>query len=94
MPCRPLEEAGPAAGHQAPAHNPRPAPVAAGTHHPEAEVAAGNHHPEAEEEADIHRVEAEEAGSYQGAVAVDRSWTPSSVKLAGNERAYPILRGC
>jgi hypothetical protein len=33
-----------------------------------------------------------EAGSYQGEVAVDRSWTPSSVKLAGNERAYPNLR--
>jgi len=54
--------------------------------------AADNRHPAAE--ADNHRMEAAEAeaGSYQGEVAVDRSWTPSGVKLAGNERAYPNLR--
>lgn len=81
------------AGHQEPANSPRRAPLD-NRHLAEAEAeAAGNHHP-GEEEADIHRVEAEEAGSYQGAVAVDRSLTPSSVKLAGNERAYPNLRGC
>ena len=56
--------------------------------------AAGSHRLGAEEEADTRRVvaAAEEAGSYQGEVAVDRSWTPSSVKLAGNERAYTNLR--
>jgi hypothetical protein len=57
--------------------------------------AADNRHPAAEGEADNHRMEAAaeaKAGSYQEVVAVDRSWTPSGVKLAGNERAYPNLR--
>ena len=68
--------------------------VARGNHHRRAEeAAAGSHHPGVAEEADTHQVVAEEAGSYQGEVAVDRSWTPSSVKLAGNERAYTNLRG-
>jgi hypothetical protein len=66
--------------------------AAAGNHRPEAEEgAAGNHRPEAEEaadthrveeEADTHRMEAEEEGSYQGAVAVDQSWTPSSDEIS------------
>jgi hypothetical protein len=72
--------------------------VALGNPHRLAE-AAGNRHLEAQ--ADNHRMDAAaevdsyqevEAGSYQEVVAVDRSWTPSSVKLAGNERAYPNLR--
>jgi hypothetical protein len=67
--------------------------VALGIRRPaEAEEAAGSHRPGVAEEVDTHLVVAEEVGSYQGEVAVDRSWTPSSVKLAGNERAYPNLR--
>ena len=65
--------------------------VALGNRHP-AEGAAGSHRPGVAAEVDTHLVVAEEVGSYQGEVAVDRSWTPSSVKLAGNERAYPNLR--
>ena len=80
----------------------RPAPER--NHRQQAAAPAGSHHPagaEAEEadnrrpaEADTHpaeaeaEAEAEAVGSYQGEVAVDRSWTPSGVKLAGNERAY------
>jgi hypothetical protein len=62
-------------------HRPE-AEVAAGSHRPEMEEEAGSHRPEVEEEADTHRVEAEAAGSYQGAVAVDRSWTPSSDEIS------------
>jgi hypothetical protein len=51
----------------------------AGSHRPEAEEAVDTHRMEA---VDTHRVEAEGAGSYQGAVAVDLSWTPSSDEIS------------
>jgi hypothetical protein len=73
---------------------PHQAAEMAGSHRPEAEE-ADSHRPEAEEEADSHRVEAVdthrveavdthrvEAGSYQVAVAVDQSWTPSSDEIS------------
>ena len=63
--------------------------VVLGNHH---QAEAGSHRPGVAAKVDTHLVVAEEVGSYQGEVAVDRSWTPSSVKLAGNERAYPNLR--
>src|SRR5215207_3258005 len=95
MACRPLWAA-PDLRRRATAGSPSRPAVAAGIHRPQAgsyqEAAPDSHHPEAEEEADTHRVEAEEAGSYQGAVAGDRTWTPSSDELAGNERAHPNLR--
>jgi regulator of protease activity HflC (stomatin/prohibitin superfamily) len=84
IPHQPAEAAEAAGSHH---------PVA-GIHHPEAEGQADIHHPEAEAQADTHLAKAKgkakaavaaegaEAGSYQVAVAVDRSWTPSSDEIS------------